>query len=36
MGLVRREPRLFGVKPPHPRLAAVRVVDVSASNSWRN
>jgi predicted phage-related endonuclease len=28
------EPRLFGVEPPRPRLAAVRVVDMSASNSW--
>jgi predicted phage-related endonuclease len=27
-------PRLFGVEPPRPRLAAVRVVDMSASNSW--
>jgi predicted phage-related endonuclease len=27
-------PRLFGVEPPRPRLEAVRVVDVSASNSW--
>ena len=29
-----QEPRLFGVEPPRPRLAAVRVVDMSASNSW--
>src|SRR3954449_2670977 len=28
------EPRLFGVEPPRPRLAAVRIVDMSASNSW--
>jgi predicted phage-related endonuclease len=28
------EPRLFGVEPPRPRLEAVRVVDMSASNSW--
>jgi predicted phage-related endonuclease len=28
------EPRLFGVEPPRPRLAAVRVVDMSASNAW--
>jgi predicted phage-related endonuclease len=28
------EPRLFGVEPPRPRLAAVRVVDMSGSNSW--
>jgi predicted phage-related endonuclease len=26
-------PRLFGVEPPRPRLEAVRVVDMSASNS---
>ena len=30
----RREPRLFGVEPPRPRLEAVRIVDMSASNSW--
>jgi predicted phage-related endonuclease len=28
------EPRLFGIEPPRPRLEAVRVVDMSASNSW--
>jgi predicted phage-related endonuclease len=28
------EPRLFGVEPPRPQLAAVRVVDMSGSNSW--
>ena len=27
-------PRLFGVEPPRPRLEAVRVVDMSSSNSW--
>ena len=27
-------PRLFGVETPRPRLEAVRVVDMSASNSW--
>jgi predicted phage-related endonuclease len=27
-------PRLFGVEPPRPRIAAVRVVDMSASNAW--
>jgi hypothetical protein len=27
-------PRLFGVEPPRPRLAAVRVVDMSSSNAW--
>jgi hypothetical protein len=28
------EPMLFGVEPPRLRLEAVRVVDMSASNSW--
>jgi predicted phage-related endonuclease len=28
------EPRLFGVEPPRPRLVAVRIADMSASNSW--
>jgi predicted phage-related endonuclease len=27
-------PRLFGVEPPKPRIAVVRIVDMSASNSW--
>ena len=27
-------PRLFGIEPPRPRMEAVRVVDMSASNSW--
>jgi predicted phage-related endonuclease len=27
-------PRLFGVEPPRPRVEAVRVVNMSASNSW--
>jgi predicted phage-related endonuclease len=27
-------PRLFGVEPPKPRIKAVRIVDMSASNSW--
>jgi predicted phage-related endonuclease len=27
-------PRLFGVEPPRPRLEAVRVVDMTSSNSW--
>src|SRR6202045_3774144 len=27
-------PRLFGVEPPRARIAAIRVVDMSASNSW--
>ena len=28
------QPRLFGVEPPRPRLEAVRIVDMSASNAW--
>jgi len=27
-------PTLFGVEPPRPRIEAVRIVDMSASNSW--
>jgi len=27
-------PRLFGVEPPKSRIQAVRIVDMSASNSW--
>jgi hypothetical protein len=27
-------PSLFGVEPPRPRIEAVRVVDMSSSNSW--
>ncbi len=27
-------PRVFGIEPPRPRLAAVRVVDMTGSNSW--
>jgi hypothetical protein len=27
-------PRLFGVEPPRPRLQAVRIVDMTSSNSW--
>jgi hypothetical protein len=27
-------PELFGVEPPKPRLAAIRVVDMSSSNAW--
>ena len=27
-------PRLFGVEPPRPRIEALRVVDMSASNGW--
>src|SRR5262249_50599164 len=27
-------PRLFGIKPPRPHIEAIRVVDMSNSNSW--
>jgi predicted phage-related endonuclease len=27
-------PRLFGAEPPKPRIEAVRIVDMSASNTW--
>ena len=27
-------PRLFGITPPRPRLAAVRIVDMASSNAW--
>jgi len=27
-------PRLFGAEPPRPRIEAVRIVDMNASNSW--
>src|SRR6516165_7076859 len=27
-------PRLFGIEPPRPRIAAVRIVDMSTSNAW--
>ena len=27
-------PSLFGVEPPKPRIEAVRIVDMSASNAW--
>ena len=27
-------PRLFAVEPPKPRIEAIRIVDMSASNSW--
>jgi predicted phage-related endonuclease len=27
-------PTLFGVDPPKPRIAAVRIVDMSSSNAW--
>jgi predicted phage-related endonuclease len=28
------QPQLFGVEPPKPRIEAVRIVDMSGSNSW--
>jgi predicted phage-related endonuclease len=28
------QPQLFGVEPPKPRLEAIRVVDMTASNAW--
>src|SRR6516165_5187445 len=27
-------PQLFGVEPPKPRIEAIRIVDMSGSNSW--
>jgi predicted phage-related endonuclease len=27
-------PPIFGIEPPQPRMEAVRIVDMSASNSW--
>src|SRR3974390_3729909 len=27
-------PTLFGVDPPHPRIEALRIVDMSTSNAW--
>src|SRR5262249_226482 len=27
-------PRVFGIAPPRPRLAAVRIVDMTGSNTW--
>src|SRR2546430_13475154 len=27
-------PRLLGVEPPRPRIEAIRILDMSASNSW--
>ncbi len=27
-------PQLFGVEPPKPRIEAIRIVDMSSSNSW--
>jgi predicted phage-related endonuclease len=28
------QPALFGIEPPKPRIEAVRIVDMSASNAW--
>jgi predicted phage-related endonuclease len=28
------QPQLFGVEPPKPRLEAVRILDMTASNAW--
>jgi predicted phage-related endonuclease len=28
------KPQLFGVEPPKPRLEAIRIVDMTASNAW--
>jgi predicted phage-related endonuclease len=28
------EPQLFGVDPPKPKIEAIRIVDMSASNAW--
>jgi len=28
------EPRVFGAEPPRPKVEAVRIVDMTASNSW--
>ena len=33
-GQDRRNPALFDCEPPKPRIEAVRVVDMNASNSW--
>jgi len=27
-------PRLFAVEPPKPRIEAIRIVDMGASNAW--
>jgi predicted phage-related endonuclease len=29
-----KPPVLFGIEPPRPRIEAIRIVDMSASNSW--
>jgi len=31
---IGQPPRLFGIEPPRPRIEAVRIVDMSCSNSW--
>jgi hypothetical protein len=28
------QPRLFGIEPPRRRVGAVRIVDMTSSNSW--
>jgi hypothetical protein len=28
------QPQLFGIEPPKPRIEAIRIVDMSASNAW--
>jgi predicted phage-related endonuclease len=28
------QPALFGIEPPQPRIEAVRIIDMSASNAW--
>src|SRR5438067_2328500 len=30
----REPPRLFGIEPPRPKVEAIRIVDMSSSNSW--
>jgi hypothetical protein len=32
--LRRMRPHLFTVEPPRPRIEAIRIVDMSSSNSW--
>jgi hypothetical protein len=34
MCAIGRSPRLVLAEPPRPRIEAIRVVDMSASNSW--
>ena len=31
---MQEPPKLFGVQPPRPRIEAVRIVDMMASNAW--